>query len=151
MTNSDPWRWIKSFNHVLTQRPLFFCLVHNVCLIIQHQSGEHLKLFLPYQERGSRNGKGLLVEICTTEEKQDISSVLGLVKLQQLSQLPQLVQVRRELQPARTSHTQVNHFIHSSLMCRQGWEICTKDIAVIKNITPYWMMTSVLWKLFRHM
>lgn len=50
-------------------------------------------LFLLYQEGGSRDGKGLLVEIGAAEQQQDICSVLCLVELQQLSQFPQLLQV----------------------------------------------------------
>lgn len=67
------------------------------------QYRENLKLLLPYQERGSRNGEGLLVEICTAKEQQDICSVLRLVKLQQLGKLPQLIQVCWKLQPAETA------------------------------------------------
>lgn len=53
----------------------------------------NLKLFLPYQERGSGNGEGLLVEVGAREEQQDVCGVLPLVKLQQLGKFPQLLQV----------------------------------------------------------
>lgn len=50
-------------------------------------------IFLPYQEGGSRDGKGLLVEIGAAEQQQDICVVLGLVEVEELSQLPQFLQV----------------------------------------------------------
>lgn len=46
-----------------------------------------------YQEEGSGDGEGLLVEIGAAEQQQDVGSVLGLVELEQLSQFPQLLQV----------------------------------------------------------
>lgn len=64
-----------------------------VCNVCQPLLRGHLELFLPYQERGSRNGKGLLVEISTAKQQQDICSVLSLVELQELSQFPQFLQV----------------------------------------------------------
>lgn len=76
--------------------------------------------FLHYQERGYGNSKGLLVKICATEEEQDISSVLRLVELQELSQFPQLIQIWRELQPARTCTLKVSHINNSSFMKREG-------------------------------
>lgn len=62
-----------------------------------------LNFFLLYQEGGSRDGKGLLVEIGAAEQQQDVCSVLCLVELQELSQFPQLLQVWRKLYPRTTS------------------------------------------------
>lgn len=84
---------MKHYTQHNTCRHTVFYFAKNICLVILHQCKEQFGLFLPYQERGSRNGKGLLVKISTTEEQQHISSVLCLVKLQERSQFPQLLQV----------------------------------------------------------
>lgn len=86
-------------------------------------STENLKQFLPYQERGSRNGKGLLVEICTTKEQQDVCSVLSLVKLQQLGKLPQLIQVCWKLQPAETAKIKVT-YVDQNVTLKYLIDIC---------------------------
>ena len=56
----------------------------------------------PHQEGGARDGKGLLVEVGAGEEQQQVPRVLLLVVLQELSHLPQILQVRGELQPVKT-------------------------------------------------
>ena len=50
-----------------------------------------------YQKGGPGDCKGLLVDVSTAEEQQDIAIVLLFVELQQLRQLSELHQVWREL------------------------------------------------------
>lgn len=53
-----------------------------------------------HQERGARYGEGLFVEVGAAEQQQDVAVMFSFIKLEHLRELPQLVQVRRELQPA---------------------------------------------------
>ena len=110
----------------LLSKPTFFINTKHGSLNIFNICCQPVHWEWTYQERGSRNGKWLLVQICTTKEKQDISSVLRLVKLQELGQFPQLVQVWRELQPVGTSNTDVGDsppFTH--------WSLCTSKCLIM--------------------
>lgn len=55
---------------------------------------------MSHQERGARYGEGLFVEVGAAEQQQDVAVMFSFIKLEHLRELPQLVQVRRELQPA---------------------------------------------------
>lgn len=53
------------------------------------------------QKRRARDGEGLFVQVGTAEQQNHIAMMFCLVELEHVSQLPQLVQVWRELQPKR--------------------------------------------------
>lgn len=55
---------------------------------------------MSHQERGTRYGEGLFVEVGAAEQQQDVAVMFSFIKLEHLREVPQLVQVRRELQPA---------------------------------------------------
>lgn len=56
----------------------------------------------PHQEGGARDGEGLFVQVGAAEEHQNVAVMFLFIKPERFCELPQLLQVRRELQPGRT-------------------------------------------------
>lgn len=62
-----------------------------VCVCVRMYSISH-------QKGGAGYGEGLFVEVGATEQQQNVTVMLSFVKPEHLCELPQLIQVRRELQ-----------------------------------------------------
>lgn len=57
----------------------------------------------PHQKGGARDGEGLFVQVGAAEEHQNVAVMFLFIKPERFCELPQLLQVRRELQPGRTN------------------------------------------------
>lgn len=80
------------------------------------------RVSVSHQKGGTRYGKGLFVKVCAAEQQQNVAVMFSFVKLEHLGELPQLIQVRRELQPGEK--TKKTNIVTSLTFFRKCWKLC---------------------------
>lgn len=75
-----------------------------------------------HQEGGARYGEGLFVEVGAAEQQQNVAVMFPFVKLERLSELTQVLQVRRELQTEGKEHKS----------SQEGFQVRTRGLGLLQ-------------------
>lgn len=88
-----------------------------------------------HQEGGAGYGEGLFVQVGAAEEQQNVAMVFSFIKTECFCKLPQLVQVRRELQPGGAhmgstlmSRSQFNSTLFIQGLLQSGLSLQTQSL-----------------------